>query len=95
MVVSRSPYHLDSYLSVRRSRPFRVEVAKRIAALNAATGCRPMPPIAAADRARVRTQVAQESFWAEHGREPMDARELTGRSGKIRGHEPRRSPVMT
>jgi hypothetical protein len=51
--------------------------------------------IAAADQARVRTQVAQESFWAEHGREPMDARELTGRSGKIRGHEPRRSPVMT
>jgi hypothetical protein len=47
--------------------PFRVEVAKRIAALNAAIGCPADASIAAADRARVRTQVAREFFLAEHG----------------------------
>src|SRR5215216_911880 len=47
--------------------PFRVEVAKRIAALNAAIGWPADASIAAADRARVRTQVAREFFLAEHG----------------------------
>ncbi len=37
---------------------------------------------AAADRARVRTQVAREFFLAEHGREPVDARELAGQIAK-------------
>ncbi|HLM22612.1 MAG TPA: hypothetical protein VK390_13950 [Propionibacteriaceae bacterium] len=32
----------------------------------------------AADRARVRTEVAREFFVAEHGRELVDARELAG-----------------
>ena len=41
-------------------RPFRVEVAKRIAALNTAIGWPADASIAAADRARVRTQVARE-----------------------------------
>ena len=36
----------------------------------------------AADRARVRTEVAREFFLAEHGREPMDARELAGQIAK-------------
>ena len=49
-------------------RPFRVEVAKRIAALNTAIGWPADASIAAADRARVRTQVAREFFLAEHGR---------------------------
>jgi hypothetical protein len=31
-----------------------------------------------ADRARIRTQVAREFFVAEHGRAPIDARELAG-----------------
>ena len=57
-------------------RPFRVQVANRIAALNTAIGWPADASIAAADRARVRTQVAREFFRAEHGREPMDAREL-------------------
>jgi conjugative relaxase-like TrwC/TraI family protein len=35
-----------------------------------------------ADRARVRTAVARELFLAEHGREPMDARELAGQIAK-------------
>jgi conjugative relaxase-like TrwC/TraI family protein len=63
-------------------RPFRLEVAKRIAALNTAIGRPADASIAAADRARVRTQVAREFFAAEHGREPMDARELAGQIAK-------------
>ena len=63
-------------------RPFRVEVAKRIAALNTAIGWPADASIAAADRARVRTQVAREFFLAEHGREPVNARELTGQIAK-------------
>ena len=63
-------------------RPFRVEVAKRIAALNTAIGKPADASIAAADRARVRTQVAREVFRAEHGREPVDARELAGQIAK-------------
>ena len=63
-------------------RPFRLEVAKRIAALNAAIGLPADAPVAAADRARIRTQVAQEFFGAEHGREPIDARELAGQIAK-------------
>jgi conjugative relaxase-like TrwC/TraI family protein len=62
--------------------PFRVEVAKRIAALNAAIGWPADASIAAADRARVRTQVAREFFLTEHGREPVNARELAGQIAK-------------
>jgi TrwC relaxase len=62
--------------------PFRVEVAKRIAALNSAIGWPADASVAAADRARVRTQVAREFFLAEHGREPLDARELAGKIAK-------------
>jgi conjugative relaxase-like TrwC/TraI family protein len=62
--------------------PFRLEVAKRLAVLNAAIGWPADASIAAADRARVRTQVACEFFLAEHGREPMDARELAGQIAK-------------
>jgi hypothetical protein len=40
--------------------PFRLEVAKRIAALNTAIGSPANASIASADRARVRTQVARE-----------------------------------
>ena len=63
-------------------RPFRVEVAKRVAALNTAIGWPADASIAAADRARVRTQVAREFFRAEHGREPVDARELAAEIAK-------------
>jgi hypothetical protein len=62
--------------------PFRLEVAKHIAALNAAIGGPADASIAAADRARVRTQVAREFFLAEHGREPVNARELAGQIAK-------------
>ena len=62
--------------------PFRVEVAQRIAALNAAIGEPVDASVAAADRARIRTQVAREFFAAEHGRTPVDARELAGQIAK-------------
>jgi conjugative relaxase-like TrwC/TraI family protein len=65
--------------------PFRVEVAQRIAALNATIGEPVDASVAATDRARIRTQVAREFFVAEHGRAPMDARELAGQIAKSSG----------
>jgi conjugative relaxase-like TrwC/TraI family protein len=62
--------------------PFRIEVAKRIAALNALIGEPVDASVAAADRARIRTQVAREFFVAEHRRAPIDARELAGQIAK-------------
>ena len=52
-------------------RPFRVEVAKRIAELNTADRiAQPTPRSRRLTGARVRTEVAREFFLAEHGREP-------------------------
>src|SRR4249919_52377 len=62
--------------------PFRLEVARRIAAINSAAGLPSEAPLPAIDRARVRTEVAREFFAAEHGREPIDARELAGQIAK-------------
>jgi conjugative relaxase-like TrwC/TraI family protein len=62
--------------------PFRLEVGKRIGAINTAASLPADTPMAAADRARVRTEVAREFFLAEHGREPVDARELAGQIAK-------------
>jgi TrwC relaxase len=62
--------------------PFRLEVARRIAAIKGAAGLPADAPLPAADRARVRTEVAREFFLTEHGREPMDARELAGQIAK-------------
>ena len=62
--------------------PFRLEVARRFAAINAAAGVPAGASLPATDRARVRTEVAREFFRAEHGREPVDARELTGQIAK-------------
>jgi conjugative relaxase-like TrwC/TraI family protein len=61
---------------------FRLEVARRMAAINTAAGLPADAPLPAADRARVRTQVAREFFLAEHGREPVDAREVAGHIAK-------------
>jgi hypothetical protein len=47
--------------------PFRLEVARRIAAINTAASLPAGAPLPAADRARVRTAVAREFFLAEHG----------------------------
>src|SRR5215204_3389250 len=62
--------------------PFRLEVAKRIGAIQTAAGLPGDAPLPAADRARVRTEVAREFFRAKHHREPMDARELAGQIAK-------------
>ena len=62
--------------------PFQREVARRFAAINSAAGLPADAPLPAADRARVRTEVAREFFLSEHGREPMDARELAGQIAK-------------
>jgi conjugative relaxase-like TrwC/TraI family protein len=62
--------------------PFRVEVARRVAALNALIGEPVDASVAAADRARIRTQVAREVFVAEQGRAPIDAAELAGQIAK-------------
>src|SRR5688500_12939941 len=68
--------------SIDEATPLRVEVARRIVALNAAIGEPVDASVAAADRARIRTQVAREFFAAEHGRAPIDARELAGQIAK-------------
>jgi conjugative relaxase-like TrwC/TraI family protein len=71
--------------------PFRLEVARRFAAIRTAAGLPAGAALPAADRARVRTGVAREFFLAEHGREPMDARELAGQIAK--GSRPRTQTV--
>ncbi len=62
--------------------PFRIEVAKRIAALNEAAGLPGDWPVPTADRAKIRTEVGTEFFRADHGREPTDARELAAAIAK-------------
>jgi conjugative relaxase-like TrwC/TraI family protein len=74
-----------------RAAPLQVEVAQRIADLNAMNGGPADAKIAASDRARVRTEVARELFRAEHGRDPVDARELAGQIAK--DSRPRASTV--
>jgi DNA primase catalytic core len=62
--------------------PFRAEVARRIAELNAAAGLPRDWPVPRTERARVRTEVAREFFAAEHGRLPQDERELAAAIAK-------------
>jgi conjugative relaxase-like TrwC/TraI family protein len=83
--------------------PFRLEVARRIGAIQKAAGLLAGAPLPAADRARVRTEVAREFFRAEHGREPIDARELAGqitkdsrpRTQTVAGYDLTFSPVKS
>jgi TrwC relaxase len=74
---------------------FRLEVAKRIAAINTAAGLPVGAPLPAADRARVRTEVARELFLSEHGPDPMNARELAGQIAKDSRPRHRQLPGMT
>jgi conjugative relaxase-like TrwC/TraI family protein len=83
--------------------PFRVEVAKRIADLNALIGAPADAEVAASSRARIRTEVAKEFFHAEHGRDPVDAREVAAqiakdsrpRSQTVAGYDLTFSPVKS
>jgi conjugative relaxase-like TrwC/TraI family protein len=82
---------------------FRVEVAKRIAELNALIGAPADAEVAASSRARIRTEVAREFFRVEHGREAADARELAAqiakdsrpRSQTVAGYDLTFSPVKS
>jgi conjugative relaxase-like TrwC/TraI family protein len=81
---------------------FRVEVAKRIATQQAA-GQQANEPFSAALRAQVRTQVAREFFRAEHGRDPIDDREIAAiiakesrpRTQTVAGYDLTFSPVKS
>ena len=61
---------------------FRVEVARRIAVHHGAAGQRRDDPVSAAMRARIRTEVAREFFRTEHGRDPIDTREIAATIAK-------------
>ena len=82
---------------------FRVEVAKRIADLNDLIGAPADAEVAASSLARIRTEVAKEFFHAEHGRDPVDARELAAqiamdsrpRSQTVAGYDLTFSPVKS
>ncbi|UFN45180.1 MobF family relaxase [Nocardioides okcheonensis] len=85
-----SPTEVDYRAAARLGAPFkvydhdvsafRIEVAKRLAAVSSASGHPSDYPVPAAVRAAVRTEVARELFRAEHGRDPSPgadgAREL-------------------
>jgi len=79
----------------------RRAVAQRIAAHNQALGMPRDWPVTTDERALIRTQVATELFHAEHGREPLDARELAGtiarhsqqRTTAVAGYDLTFSPV--
>ena len=83
--------------------PFQQEVAGRFAAFNLAAGLPADAPIGADERARIRSEVARELFRAEHGRDPADARELSGmlaklsrpRSTTVAGYDLTFSPVKS
>jgi conjugative relaxase-like TrwC/TraI family protein len=83
--------------------PFRVEVAKRIAAFNQAAGLPGDWAVPAAERARIRSEVAREFFVAEHARQPEDARELAAtiakhsrpRTQTVAGYDLTFSPVKS
>ncbi|MEJ7831469.1 MAG: MobF family relaxase [Nocardioides sp.] len=61
---------------------FRIEVALRIEAVNEAAGLPRDWPIPATERSKIRTEVARDFFRAEHGRDPVDARELAATIAK-------------
>ena len=83
--------------------PFRIEVAKRIATRQAAAGQPADDSVSAALRAQVRTEVAWEFFRAEHGRDPIDAREIAAtiakqsrpRTQTVAGYDLTFSPVKS
>ena len=63
--------------------PFRVEVARRLAALNSANGLPQRTRVGIEERARVRTQVGLEWFVRDFGRAPLNQRELAGHIARL------------
>ncbi len=62
---------------------FRIEVARRLELLNKERGLPRKAANVIEDRARIRSQVALEMFRTEHGRDPLDAREMAGHLAKL------------
>jgi conjugative relaxase-like TrwC/TraI family protein len=62
---------------------FRAHCAEAFAAKNCAAGLPRDWPVAAGERAAIRTQVAREMFGEAYGREPIDARELSGHLARV------------
>ena len=56
---------------------FRVEVARRVVEANKALGLARDTPLAAAERARIRTDVGRAMFTRQYGRAPANPRELS------------------
>jgi TrwC relaxase len=82
-------------ISIGDVSPFRLEVAKRIAAINTAAGMPADAPMPAADRARVRTEVAREiSCQSMAGSRSMPG-SWRDSSRKTRGRGLRQLPVTT
>jgi conjugative relaxase-like TrwC/TraI family protein len=83
--------------------PFRIEVAKRIATRQTAAGQLADESVSAALRAQVRTEVAREFFRNQHGRNPIDAREIAAtiakqsrpRTQTVAGYDLTFSPVKS
>ena len=69
--------------------PFRIEVAKRIAAQQVAGGQLGDHPVSLSDRARIRTEVAREFFRNQHGRDPINAARLPPPSLRRRVRRPK------
>jgi hypothetical protein len=82
--------------------PFRVEVAKQIAARHG-PGQPGDESVSAALRAQVRTEVARKFFLKKHGRDPIDAREIAAtiakesrpRTQTVAGYDLTFSPVKS
>jgi conjugative relaxase-like TrwC/TraI family protein len=83
--------------------PFRIEVAKRTAVRQAAAGQLRDESVSAIVQAQVRTEVAREFFRNEHGRDPIDAREIAAtiakesrpRTQTVAGYDLTFSPVKS
>ena len=81
----------------------RRAVGQRIAAHNQGLGMPRDWPVTADERAQIRTQMAAELFRVEHGRDPLDARELAGtiarhsqqRTTAVAGYDLTFSPVKS
>ena len=57
---------------------FNVKVAEAFTSYNREHGQKWNAPIRPEERARIRTEIGRSMFVAQHGREPQDARELSG-----------------
>jgi conjugative relaxase-like TrwC/TraI family protein len=62
---------------------FRTRCAEAFADINSGAGMPRDWPVKASERAEIRTRIAREMFVETYGREPIDARELSGHVARI------------